>query len=75
MRPLIELLRSCDVLLCDEPTSGLDNNSAETIVATLKGVAEGRHDGTPRCVVCTIHQPSTRVLMHFSHLVLLVGGE
>ena len=49
------------VLFVDEPTSGLDAFMAESIVRQLKQLAQ-----SGRCIVATIHQPSSNVYELFS---------
>lgn len=65
------LLKSPRVLFLDEPTSGLDAAAAASIVQLLRNVAE--HTGI--AVVCTIHQPSSRVFHTFDRVLLLSGGR
>ncbi|CAH0514956.1 unnamed protein product [Peronospora belbahrii] len=67
----VELAAQPSVLFLDEPTSGLDARSAKLIMDGVRKVAN-----TGRTVVCTIHQPSTKVFGVFDSLLLLKrGGE
>ncbi|EEY63621.1 ATP-binding Cassette (ABC) Superfamily [Phytophthora infestans T30-4] len=65
----VELAADPKVLFLDEPTSGLDARSAKLIMDGVRKVAD-----TGRTIVCTIHQPSTEVLMLFDKLLLLKRG-
>lgn len=49
------------IMFGDEPTSGLDAFMAESVVRQLAALAQGG-----RCVITTIHQPSTDVYGLFS---------
>ena len=77
---------AAQILAADEPTSGLDSSLAESVVETLARTARGslaklekdlEGGGTGsrarRVVLCTIHQPSWRVLRRFDSLTLLAG--
>ena len=56
----VELVCGSRVLLLDEPTSGLDSLSADLVMRVLRDVASAG------CVViCSIHQPTTRVFRMF----------
>ncbi|OTF74825.1 ABC transporter sub-family G-like protein, partial [Euroglyphus maynei] len=56
-------------LICiDEPTSGLDSNSARLVVQTLDQLVN-RHPDI--CIVASIHQPNTELLMMFHHCYVL----
>ena len=58
-------------LLCiDEPTSGLDSNAAEVLVKCLKKLS--KHHNI--CVITSIHQPNTDILMMFDKLYVLSRG-
>ncbi|CAK4715208.1 unnamed protein product, partial [Aphanomyces euteiches] len=54
----VELAAAPSVLFLDEPTSGLDARSAKIIMSGIRKIAS-----TGRTVVCTIHQPSTGLLL------------
>ena len=56
-------------LICiDEPTSGLDSNSARLVVQILDRLVD-RHPDI--CIVASIHQPNTELLMMFNHCYVL----
>ncbi|ETV94682.1 hypothetical protein H310_11662 [Aphanomyces invadans] len=65
----IELLPS--ILLLDEPTSGLDAASTYNVMAYIQKLCLA-HNHT---VICTIHQPSTKVYNMFAKVMLLAGGD
>jgi ABC-type multidrug transport system ATPase subunit len=56
----VELVTKPSLVFLDEPTSGLDSDSAENCVRLLRTIAKR---GTT--VACTIHQPSSEVLLLF----------
>ena len=66
----VELIADPAVLLLDEPTSGLDSVSADVVMTTLAAAAakEGR------CVILTIHQPSSQIFRLFDKICLLGPG-
>ncbi|XP_032786476.2 ATP-binding cassette sub-family G member 1 [Daphnia magna] len=66
----LELFDNPSFLFLDEPTSGLDSSSSLQCVALLRKIAN-----SGRTVVATIHQPSSRLLDHFDHLYVVVGGS
>jgi ATP-binding cassette subfamily G (WHITE) protein 2 len=67
----VELLRRPNVLMLDEPTSGLDSASALSLCLTLKELAE-----SGSCtVICTIHQPQTKIFNLFDELIILNKGH
>ncbi|KAG2107963.1 uncharacterized protein F5147DRAFT_636201 [Suillus discolor] len=81
----LELVSCPDVLVCDEPTSGLDSVSAFRIVKVLKELArEGgitvSHQGSHGhrkgvAVICSVHQPSSRLYHTFDSVYLLSNGR
>jgi len=65
-----EILTNPAILFLDEPTSGLDSYMANNVVGTLlKQARQGR------TVVCTIHQPSSKLFSKFDRLILVAGGR
>jgi len=59
------------VILLDEPTSGLDASGAAEVVRQLKVTA--KHLGA--AVLCTIHQPSSKIFFGFDSTLVLSGGR
>ncbi|KAF9228833.1 hypothetical protein BS17DRAFT_772564 [Gyrodon lividus] len=81
----LELVGCPDVLVCDEPTSGLDSVSAWRVVNVLKevargggglfGVVKGDTSGKGVAVICSVHQPSSRLYHSFDSVLLLSHGR
>ncbi|KAG1736895.1 uncharacterized protein EDB91DRAFT_1141561 [Suillus paluster] len=81
----LELVGCPDVLVCDEPTSGLDSVSAWRVVNVLKELARGGgvaigHQGPHGhrkgvAVICSVHQPSSRLYHTFDSVLLLSNGR
>ena len=67
----VALLKQPAVLFLDEPTSGLDAASASHVMREITRVAKEER----LVIVCTIHQPSTRVYHRFDQLMLLSKGR
>ncbi|KAF8822735.1 ATP-binding cassette G family transporter ABCG89 [Cardiosporidium cionae] len=65
-----ELLTNPSIIFADEPTSGLDAFTAEAVVTTLGKLAK-----SGRCVIATIHQPSSEIFSQFNKLLLLSEGR
>jgi ABC-type multidrug transport system ATPase subunit len=57
------------VLRADEPTSGLDARSAQIVMRVVRNIGN-----SGRTIVCTIHQPSAEIFLHFDELLLLKRG-
>ena len=59
------------LLFLDEPTSGLDSVAALGLVSSLKELVHNWN-----CtVVCTIHQPQSKIFNMFENLLLLKSGR
>jgi ABC-type multidrug transport system ATPase subunit len=61
----IALLKQPTLLFLDEPTSGLDAASAANIMEEIVRVAKEERI----IILCTIHQPSTKVYNGFDQVV------
>jgi ABC-type multidrug transport system ATPase subunit len=57
------------LLFLDEPTSGLDSQTAWSIVALLRKLANNG-----QAILCTIHQPSAILFQEFDRLLFLARG-
>jgi hypothetical protein len=57
------------MLHADEPTSGLDARAAQIVMRVVRNIVN--HN---RTIVCTIHQPSAEIFLHFDELLLLKRG-
>ena len=67
----MELITRPKLLFLDEPTSGLDSTTALSLMNTLKDLCE-----RGMCtVVCTIHQPQTKIFLLIDNLLLMKKGE
>ena len=62
LRPAFSPLRS--QVLCDEPTSGLDSAAAAAVLGAVSELARARRIA----VLCTIHQPSSRLWSSFDEV-------
>lgn len=47
----------------------MDSRAAQVIIRNIRKIAS-----SGRCVVCTIHQPSTPIFFEFDNLLLLMRG-
>ena len=65
------LLKNPYVIFLDEVTSGLDSAASYTIVEEIRQLSVTEN----LVVVCTIHQPSTRVFHLFGQVMLLSQGR
>jgi len=65
-----EILVDPPIIFADEPTSGLDSYLAMAVVQALKKLSRR---GTT--VLCTIHQPSSKIFEEFDSLQLLAQGK
>ena len=67
----IALLKQPTLLFLDEPTSGLDAAAASNIMQEIVRVAKEER----LIIMCTIHQPSTKVYNGFDELMILSRGR
>ena len=65
------LIKTPTIVFLDEPTSGLDSAAADSIMKFLQDWAKEHKS----IVVCTIHQPSSKVFNTFSATLLLAKGQ
>lgn len=65
-----EILNNPSILMLDEPTSGLD---ASTALAVTKLFHRFASEG--RVVLCSIHQPSSRIFYEFDKIILMCEGS
>eukprot|EP00930_Biecheleria_cincta_P073146 TRINITY_DN60466_c0_g1_i1.p1 TRINITY_DN60466_c0_g1~~TRINITY_DN60466_c0_g1_i1.p1 ORF type:complete len:660 (+),score=105.20 TRINITY_DN60466_c0_g1_i1:27-1982(+) len=66
----VALLKTPKIMFLDEPTSGLDSAAAASIMTFLREVASKEN----LAVVCTIHQPSSKVFAGFHNTLVLSAG-
>jgi ABC-type multidrug transport system ATPase subunit len=67
----LALLKKPKVLFLDEPTSGLDAAASSNIMEEITRVAKAEN----LIVVCTIHQPSTKVYHGFDKVMIMSRGR
>jgi hypothetical protein len=67
-----ELIASPAILLLDEPTSGLDSSIAYEVLVAIRSLA--RASMGKLSIVLSIHQPNSRILSLFDHILLLERG-
>ncbi|CAM9188663.1 unnamed protein product, partial [Ectocarpus fasciculatus] len=68
-----ELIASPSILILDEPTSGLDSSIAYEVVQNIRELARGSKGMLS--VILSIHQPNSRILNLFDHILLLERGS
>lgn len=67
----VELVTEPGLLFLDEPTSGLDSKTALSLIENLKELCE-RFGHT---MICTIHQPRSRIFNLFDTLLVMAEGH
>ena len=67
----VALLKQPTVLFLDEPTSGLDAAAASNIMEEIIRVAKEEN----LVIVCTIHQPSSKVYNGFDEVMIMSKGR
>ncbi len=71
----MQLLNRPQLLFLDEPTTGLDSVTALDLLHTLHALAHGKSQGKAMTVVCSIHQPQSKIFNLFDSLILLKLGN
>ena len=71
----MQLLNRPQLLFLDEPTSGLDSVMALDLLHTLHGLAHGQSQEKAVTIVCSIHQPQSKIFNLFDSLILLKSGH
>jgi ABC-type multidrug transport system ATPase subunit len=67
----VALLKQPTLLFLDEPTTGLDAAAADNIMREIVNVAKNEN----LIIVCTIHQPSTKVYNGFDEVMIMSKGR
>ena len=67
----LALVKQSNVILLDEPTSGLDAAAASKIVSEIKRIAKD----FKLIIICTIHQPSSKIFYEFDKVMILSRGR
>ncbi|CAF0815149.1 unnamed protein product [Didymodactylos carnosus] len=71
----MQLLSRPQLLFLDEPTSGLDSVTALDLLGTLHDLAHGKSQEKAVTVVCSIHQPQSKIFDLFDSVILLKQGN
>jgi ATP-binding cassette subfamily G (WHITE) protein 2 len=72
----MQLLTRPQLLFLDEPTTGLDSVTAFDLLQTLQSLAYGKfQQQQPITIVCSIHQPQSKIFNLFDAIVLLRSGR
>lgn len=67
----VELVSAPSLLLLDEPTSGLDGSIAYDVLSTIRNAVKSRPSSSALSVMLSIHQPNSRILGLFDHILVL----
>ena len=68
-----ELIATPSILVLDEPTSGLDSSVALEVLSRIRHVVKSSKGRVS--VILSIHQPNSKMLEMFDHLLLLEKGR
>ncbi|CAF1013506.1 unnamed protein product, partial [Adineta ricciae] len=71
----MQLLNRPQLLFLDEPTTGLDSVTALDLLHTLHAIAHGKSQEKAVTIVCSIHQPQSKIFNLFDSLTLLKSGN
>ena len=71
----MQLLNRPQLLFLDEPTSGLDSVTALDLLRTFHALAHGTSQDKAVTIVCSIHQPQSKIFNLFDSLILLKAGN
>ena len=71
----MQLLNRPQLLFLDEPTSGLDSVTALDLLRTFNSLAHGKSQEKAVTIVCSIHQPQSKIFNLFDSLILLKSGN
>ncbi len=66
----VQLICDPSILFLDEPTSGLDAFQAQSVMESIRRLAE-----TGRLVMAVIHQPRSSIYSMFDKMLLLKRGR
>jgi ABC-type multidrug transport system ATPase subunit len=67
----VELVSAPSLLLLDEPTSGLDGSIAFDVLSSIRNSVKARPASNALSVMLSIHQPNSRILELFDHILVL----
>jgi ABC-type multidrug transport system ATPase subunit len=70
----MQLLNRPQLLFLDEPTTGLDSVTALDLLHTLHALAHGKLQEKAVTIVCSIHQPQSKIFNLFDSVTLLKAG-
>ena len=71
----MQLLNRPQLLFLDETTSGLDSVTALDLLRTFNLLAHGKSQEKAVTIVCSIHQPQSKIFNLFDSLILLKAGN